>query len=209
MRIGIIGAGNIGGTIGALWARAGHEVVLSNSRGPESLADLIESIGANARAATVDEAAEFGEVVLLAVPWRRQEALPSPDLVRGKIVIDATNAYAEGGGVADLGDSTSSEETAKRLPGARLVKAFNTMYWERLRDQGHPDAPPDDRLAVFVAGDDLEAKRIVAGLINEIGFTAVDTGLLREGGRSQQPGSPIYNVPISGSEARKMIEANR
>lgn len=209
MRIGIIGAGSIGGTLGDLWARAGHEVALSNSRGPESLAGLIASLGSNTHAATVDGAAEFGEVVLLAVPWRRPEALPSPDLVEGKIVIDAMNPYAEGGGVVDLGDSTSSEETAKRLPGARLVKAFNVMHWERLRDEGRPEAPPDDRLAVFVAGDELEAKRVVAGLINEIGFTAVDTGSLREGGRTQQPGSPIYNVPITGSEARKMIEANR
>jgi predicted dinucleotide-binding enzyme len=209
MRIGIIGAGRIGETVGTLWARAGHEVALSNSRGPESMAALVARIGLKTHAATVDGAAEFGEVILLAVPWRRPEALPSPDLVEGKIVIDAMNAYAEGGTVVDLGDSTSSEETAKRLPGARLVKAFNTVLWERLRDESQPDAPPDDRLAIFVAGDDLEAKRIVAGLINEIGFTAVDTGPLREGGRSQQPGSAMYNVPISGSEARKMIEANR
>lgn len=133
MRIGIIGSGRIGGTAGKLFADVGHKVALSNSRGPQTLENLVAEIGPNAKAMTVDEAAQFADVVLLAVPFRSPEALPSADTVRGKIVIDATNPYSGTGGMIDMGDSTSSEEIAKRLPGARLVKAFNTMYFETLR----------------------------------------------------------------------------
>ena len=142
MRIGIIGAGMIGGTAARLFAAAGHEVAVSNSRGPESLRGLVREIGPRARAATVDEAARFGEVVLLAVPWRSPEALPAPDAVRGKVVIDAMNPYAAGGGMADLGDSTSSEETAKRLPGARIVKAINTIYYQHLATEARNPSEP-------------------------------------------------------------------
>jgi len=204
MRIGIVGSGMIGGTLGTLFGRSGHQVALSNSRGPESLAALVEEIGSNARAMTVEDAASFGEVVVLAVPFRKPEALPPPESVDGKIVVDAMNAYAEGG-VMDLGNSTSSEETAKRLPGARIVKAFNTMYYQRLQDEGRPETDLEDRLAIFVAGDDSEAKAVVSKLVGESGFAPVDTGSLREGGRRQQPGSPIYNVPIKPAEAREEL----
>ena len=204
MRIGIVGSGMIGGTLGTLFARAGHEVALSNSRGPDSLRELVEGIGPNARALTVDEAASFGEVVLLAVPFRKPEALPSLETVAGKVVIDAMNPYGEGG-VMDLGDSTSSEETAKRLPGARVVKAFNTLYYKLLQDEGRPEGDVQDRLAVFLAGDDEEAKAVVSKLIEEIGFAPIDTGSLREGGRRLGPGSPLYNTPVKGGDAQEAV----
>jgi predicted dinucleotide-binding enzyme len=206
MRIGIIGAGMIGATAARLFVKAGHEVAVSNSRGPDSLRDLIAELGPRARAATVDDAARFGEIVLLAVPWRTPEALPNPEVVRGKIVIDAMNPYSAGGGFADLGDSSSSEETAKRLPGARVVKAFNTIYYQHLATQGRADLPEDQRRAIFVAGDDKEAKANVSRLIRELGFAPVDTGTLREGGKRQQPNTPIYNKTITGSEATKLLE---
>lgn len=210
MRIGIIGSGMIGGTAARLFARAGHEVAVSNSRGPASLAPLVDEINRHegatrARAATVSEAAEFGEVVLLAVPWRAPEALPAPSAVAGKIVVDAMNHYRADGGLVDLGDSSSSEETTKRLPGARLVKAFNTIYFEHLASQGRADLPPDERRAIFVAGDDAEAKRVVSGLIEQLGFAAVDTGSLREGGRRQEPGTPVYNRTMTAREARAAL----
>ena len=205
MRIGIIGAGNIGGTAARLFTRAGHEVAVSNSRGPESLHGLVEELGPRARALTGEEAARFGDVVLLAVLWRKPEALPPPEAVAGKIVIDAMNPYKEEDGFFDLGDSTSSEETAKRLPGARLVKAFNTIYFQHLASRGRTNLPVEERHAIFLAGDDAEAKAVVARLIEEIGFAPVDTGSLREGGRSQQPGSPIYNRPMSGREAKEEL----
>lgn len=212
MKIGIIGAGRIGGTAARLFARAGHEVTLSNSRGPASLEELVANInrevgGARVRAATVADAAGFGDVVLLAAPWQAQDALPDPALVRGKIVIDAMNPYSASGRVVDLGGSTSSEEVAKRLPGARLVKAFNTIYFKHLAGQGRSDAPLENRRAIFVAGDDVVAKKAVSDLIQQIGFAPLDTGTLREGGRGQQPGTPIYNRDLTHAEAVAILAA--
>ena len=206
MRIGIIGAGMIGSTTAQIFANAGHDVAISNSRGPETLAAQVQAIGERARAMTVDEAAEWGEVILLAVPWRSPEALPRPELVEGKIVIDAMNPYREGGGLVDLGTSSSSEETAKRLPGARIVKAFNTIYFKHLGANGSTSIPVEQRHAVFLAGDDEDAKRVVADLILQLGFAPVDTGSLRDGGRRQQPGTSIYNMPMRGKEASAIIE---
>jgi len=206
MNIGIIGAGNIGANAARLFADAGHEVAISNSRGPESLASLVEEIGANARAATVEDAASFGEVVLVAIPFWRYESLPVGPL-SGKIVVDATNYYAGRDGRIDFGDLTSSELLARRLPDARVVKAFNTMYYETLRTEGNRS--DGDRLVLFIVGDDEEAKAIVSRLIEEIGFEPVDTGSLGNGGRKQQPGSPIYNNPITAEQARETLAGLR
>jgi len=212
MKIGIIGAGRIGGTAARLLARAGHEVALSNSRGPASLAETVETINREAgstrvRATTADEAAAFGELVLLAAPWRSLDKLPRAEAFRGKIVIDATNPYGASGQLIDLGTSTSSEEVAKRLPGARVVKAFNTIYWEHLAKQGRTDLPLERRRAIFIAGDDVAAKKVVAAVIEEIGFAPVDTGGLRDGGRSQQPGSPLSNRNLTQAEAVAILAA--
>jgi 8-hydroxy-5-deazaflavin:NADPH oxidoreductase len=202
MKIGIIGSGNIGGTTAKLFVNAGHEVAISNSRGPESLTSLVNSIGANIKAKTVEDAIKFGEVILLATPWRkRQELLSVSELFDGKIVIDAMNPYSENFEVIDLDNSTSSEEVLKQIPSSRLVKAFNTIYYEHLRTKGNPNAPREDRFAIFVAGDDFDAKATVSKLIEDIGFAPVDTGSLREGGRKQQPGSPIYNNPMTAKIA--------
>jgi 8-hydroxy-5-deazaflavin:NADPH oxidoreductase len=193
MLIGIIGSGKIGATAARLFVDAGHEVAIANSRGPESLAEFVAELGESAQAATVDEAAEFGEVVLVAVPFGRYRELPAAPLA-GKIVIDANNYYpGRDGTLAELDDdsTTSSELLAAHLPEATVIKALNTMQWEVLRDRGNPDAG-DERLVLFVAGDDHAVKDKVSGLIEEIGFAPVDTGNLAEGGRRQQPGAPIY-----------------
>ncbi len=205
MNIGIIGAGNIGATAARLFTRAGHQVALSNSRGPDSLAALVQELGPRARALPVEAAARFGEVVLLAVPWHRPEALPPAESVRGKIVIDAMNPYQPGGGLYDLGDTTSSEETAKHLPGARLVKAFNSIWYKHLAENGDVHLPTGQRHAIYVAGDDAEAKAVVRDLIAAIGFDPVDTGSLREGGKKQQPESPVYNQTLKGAEAEGVL----
>ncbi len=204
MRIGIIGAGKIGGTLARLWAQAGHEVALANSRGPESLAGLVDEIGSRARAATAAEAADFGEVVLLAVPFGAYEKLPYEHML-GKTVVDAMNYYPERDGQIDTRTFTSSELVSLRLPAAHLVKAFNTMNYETLANEGRPDAPLDDRLVIFLAGDDPDAKAMVAGLIQEIGFAPVDTGSLHDGGRKQRPGSPIYNRPMRPGQAKPLL----
>jgi 8-hydroxy-5-deazaflavin:NADPH oxidoreductase len=175
MKIGIIGAGMIGGTTAKLFADAGYDVAISNSRGAASLQSVVDGIGPRARAMTVEEAARFGDVVLLAVPWRKTGALPPADAVSGKIVIDAMNPYADNGG------------------------------FKHLAANGRKDLPVPERHAIFVAGDDPEAKRVVMTLIEEIGFGPVDTGSLAEGGAKQQPGTPIYNRPMTAAEAQKYV----
>jgi predicted dinucleotide-binding enzyme len=206
MKIGIIGAGKIGATAAWLFVEAGHEVAIANSRGPKSLQPLVTQLASRAKACTVNGAATFGDVVLLAFPWRIREAMPNPSLLQGKIVVDAMNPYTATGHLYELGDSTSSEEVMKSIPGARLVKAFNTIYHQRLAHEGRKDLPCEQRLAIFLAGDDLAAKQTVAKLIEEIGFAPVDTGSLRDGGRIQEPHSPVYDQPLTAAEARRVLQ---
>ena len=200
MRIGVIGSGNIGGTAARLFSAAGHEVGVSHSSGPESLRDLVEQLGPRACALTLEETADFGQVVLLALPWRNRLDLPAARLA-SKIVVDAMNPYAPDRSLYDLHGSTSSEEVAKALPGARLVKAFNTLFARDLAGRAQPDLGFDDRPALLMAGDDIDAKQVVADLIWQIGFAPVDTGSLREGGLLQEPGSRLYARVMTGAEA--------
>ncbi|MBW4889413.1 NAD(P)-binding domain-containing protein [Mucilaginibacter sp. HMF5004] len=206
MKIGIIGAGKIGATIANLFIKAGHAVALSNSRGPESLKELITSLGDNAIALSVNEAAAFGDIVFLATPWRETAALPDAITVQDKIVIDAMNPYLANGKLADLGNSTSSEETAKRLPGATIVKAFNTIHYQHLNNSSEQKLPLQERRAIFMASDSIEAKAKVSRLIEEIGFAAIDTGNLRDGGQMQQPGSELYNKEITCADAHDILK---
>jgi predicted dinucleotide-binding enzyme len=206
MQIGIIGSGRIGGTLAELWARAGHQIAIANSRGPESLKELVERLGPSAKAMSVEEAARFGEVLVLAAPFRRPEALPPSVSVAGKVVIDAMNPFTETGEIMDLGGKTSSAITAERLPGARLVKAFNTMNSETLRTEGRRSVPKEQRLVIFLAGDDGPAKATVGRLVEEIGFTPIRTGSLARGGRLQEPGSKIFNRPMLPAEARRTLK---
>jgi len=205
MEIAILGSGRIGAVAARLFVAAGHEIAITNSRGPESLRELVNELGPRAHAMTVAAAAQFGDVVLLAVPWHLEEALPPAEILRGKIVIDAMNPYNPAGGFFDLGESTSSEIVLRRMPGARMVKAFNTIYYEHLATRGRQDLPMEDRHAIYIAGDDAEAKEVVAGVIRDIGFAPVDTGSLREGGRLQEPDSAIYNETYTAREARKVL----
>ena len=205
MKVGVLGSGRIGAVAARLFVAAGHQVVIANSRGPESLQALVQELGPRAHAMTITDAARFADVVLLAVPWHLEAALPPAEVLRNKIVIDAMNPYDPAGGFFDLGGSTSSEIVLRRMPGARLVKAFNTIYYEHLANRGRKDLPLQDRHAIYIAGDDQDAKEIVAGLIRDIGFAPVDTGGLREGGRLQEPDSPIYNETYTSREAQKIL----
>ena len=204
MNIGIIGSGNIGATAARLFTEAGHKVAVSNSREPESLESIVEEIGPRARAMTIGEAAAFGEVVLVAMPLYAYETLPSEQLA-GKVVVDAMNYYQGRDGQIDFDGLTSSELVARGLPGTRVVKAFSNMYYETLATKGQPKAPGDDRFVLFVAGDGAEAKGVVSQLIEQIGFAPVDTGSLGEGGSKQQPGSPIYHVPMNEDQAPETL----
>jgi predicted dinucleotide-binding enzyme len=209
MKIGIIGSGNIGATAARLVAHAGHEVAVSNSRGGAGLDGLIAELGGRGRATGIEEAARFGAVVLLAVPFGKYETLPA-EAFEGKVVIDANNYYPQRDGrfaQLDGGETTSSELLASHLKGARLVKGFNTIWFEHLAKQGDTSLPVEERRAIFIAGDDEEAKRTAARLIEEIGFAAVDTGSLGEGGRRQQVGTPVYNKELNASEAAELLSA--
>jgi predicted dinucleotide-binding enzyme len=202
MEIGILGSGNIGANAARVFARAGHHVRIANSRGPESLRALVAEIGNNVEAMSAQEAIDGSDVVLIAVPWtKREEALGEIEGWDEKIVIDAMNPYTEDFEIEDLGTKTSTEFIRALVPGARVVKAFNTIYYKRLATEGKPKGTPG-RLAIPVASDDSAAKRVVIDLIEEIGFDAVDNGGLVEGGRKQQPGSPIYNQPLGAKEMR-------
>jgi predicted dinucleotide-binding enzyme len=200
MKIGIIGAGRIGATLARHFARIGHEVALSNSRGPETLTDLVREMGSSVQATTAAEAADFGQVVVVAIPYGRFRELPAEQL-RGKVVIDTCNYYPERDGHdPELdADTTTSSEKIRAFTGANLVKACNAIYWENLRDRGLPKGTPG-RLAIPVSGTDWEAKTVVSGLIRDIGFDPVDAGDLGLGGRKHQPGSRVYGAELSADE---------
>jgi 8-hydroxy-5-deazaflavin:NADPH oxidoreductase len=207
MKIGIIGSGNIGATAARLFTRAGHEVALSNSRGGSGLDALIAELGGAAHATDIEGAARFGEVALVAIPFGKYATLPA-EAFEGRVVVDAGNYYPQrDGSIAELdsGEMTSSEMVASHLRGARVVKAFNTIWFEHLARQGDASLPVEERRAIFVAGDDAGAKQAVARLIEEIGFAAVDTGALGEGGRRQQPGTPVYNKELNARDAARLL----
>jgi EmrB/QacA subfamily drug resistance transporter len=208
MRVGIIGSGHIGGTLARAFVRAGHEVAISNSRVPATLDALANELGPRARAVTAAEAAEFGDVVVVSVPFGRYRELPT-ERFAGRVVIDTTNYYPDRDGHFDELDgdrTTSSELLQEHLPGARVVKAFNAIRWDHLRDGGRPADNPE-RVGIPISGDDESAKRIVAELIEQIGFDPVDAGTLAAGGRKHQPGSPIYVADLRSGELRARLAA--
>ena len=180
--IGIIGAGNIGQALARAALRAGRKVVISNSRGPESLEPLVATLGAGVSAGTVGEAAA-SEIVAIAVPWTSVPAAVTGLQWDGRPVIDATNAFN-----ADLGGRTSSEIVADLVPGANLVKAANTLGAEVLGADPHEVG---GRRVIFLSGDDAQAKAAVVELFDAAGFFTIDLGGLLAGGRMQQLGSPL------------------
>ncbi|WP_322070790.1 NADPH-dependent F420 reductase [Paraburkholderia bannensis] len=191
MKVGFIGAANLAQTYSKHLLRSGHSVVLSNRRGPETLASLVESFGPRASAASVENAAK-AEVVVLALPWTQLQSLQNRDIDwHGRIVVDATNAlltYAPDYRRADLGGRTSSEIVADMLPGARVVKALNTLYFKVLE---RDPAEAGGRRVMFVCGDDSEAKKTVSSMLASTGFCPIDLGDLVQGGRIQQFGAPL------------------
>jgi predicted dinucleotide-binding enzyme len=196
MTVGIIGAGKIGRALAKHLTRSGDDVIVSNRRGPDSLAPLIAELGPKAKAGTVAQAAA-APVVFLSVTWADLPAALSklPDW-KGRVAVDTTNPYvADGSGVRllDLGGKTSSEIVAGMVPGARLVKAFNTLFHAVLA------ADPSEaggRRVVFLSGDDAKAKEQVSAIIDKLGFAAVDLGGLVQGGRMQQPGAPLAGLNL-------------
>ena len=184
---GFIGSGRIGRTVAGLATAAGHQVVMSNSRGPETLADTVAELGPLARAATVEEAASAGDVVVVTIPLRNYREVPVGEL-RGKIVIDTMNYYPQRDGhFAELDDesSSTSELLQAHLPESSVVKAFNNIFFQHLAALARPPGSPD-RSALAIAGDDPGAKASVIALLDQIGYDAVDLGPLAEGWRTQR-----------------------
>jgi predicted dinucleotide-binding enzyme len=203
MRIGIIGAGRIGGNAARLFAKAGHDVLVSFSRDPQKLEALAAEIGG--RAGTPQEAAQFGEVVMLAVSWTLiDDVLAQAGPLDGRIVIDTTNQFGHGGW-EDLGGRTAAQVNAARMPGARYTKAFNTLTSGfQAQAAGRTGA---DRVVMFLCGDDEEAKRVVAGLIDDAGFTPVDMGATADAAPMEAPRRPgaVYGEELHEQEARAFV----
>jgi predicted dinucleotide-binding enzyme len=208
--IGIIGAGLIGSQLARLFTSAGHDVVIANSRGPETLADLIDELGDHARAATVEEVADAGEIVVVTIPLKAIDTVPVAPLA-GKIVIDTDNYYPERDGhIAELDDetTTTAEMLQRRLPQSKVVKAFNHIYAADLVTDGSAAGTPGRR-ALVIAGDDAEAKATVTGIIDAFGYDVVDAGPLAEGWRIQRD-TPGYGPALDADGLRAALaEAKR
>jgi predicted dinucleotide-binding enzyme len=189
--VGLIGSGNIGGTVARLATVAGYDVILSNSRGPETLKDLVDELGPRAHAATPAEAAQAGDLVVVTIPLGAYRSVPVEPLA-GKIVIDTNNYYSQRDGqIPELDDesATSSELLQRHLPTSKVVKAFNNIYFKHLLSLARPAGA--DRTALPIAGDDAEAKATVTAFLDALGYDAVDAGPLAEGWR-YQPDTAAY-----------------
>jgi predicted dinucleotide-binding enzyme len=205
--IGLIGAGHIGSQLARLAVKNGYNVVISNSRGPETLADLVAQLGPHARAATADEAAQAGDIVVVTIPLKNLRDVPVAPLA-GKTVIDTLNYYPQRDGhIADLDleKTTTSEMVQQHLPTSHVVKAFNHIYAAELTTNGQPAASPN-RHALAIAGNDASAKKTVAALIDQFGFDVVDLGPLSESWRIQRD-TPGYGPRRTADELRKDLSA--
>ena len=211
MKIGVIGAGRIGGNAARLFAAAGHEVLLSFSRDRSRLRELADEIGKGARIGSVAEAARFGGVVLFSVPWRLipgvlEEAGP----LNGKVVIDTTNQFGAGGVEQIPRGLTAAELNQERMPGAKLVKSFNTLTSGFQASEAGRE-PADQRVVLFMCGDDGAAKATVSDLILDAGFAPVDLGGLADAAPMEAPRreGAVYGEEYRPAEARAVVEALR
>jgi predicted dinucleotide-binding enzyme len=198
----------IGGTVARLAIDAGYDVVLSNSRGPETLQQLCAELGPQARAARGAECAEAADLVVVAVPVKAYLGLPAAPL-RGKVVMDTGNYYPERDGQLqelDSGSLTSSELLARQLPGAEVVKVFNNIFYQHLLNLARP-AGATDRSYLPIAGDGATAKAAVTQFLDSIGYGAVDVGALADGWR-MQPGTPVYGPPYGSFDNEKGTPAS-
>ena len=200
MRIGIIGSGNIGGTLTRRLSSLGHDVKVANTRGPDSLADLAAETGATPT--TPEDAIADAELVVIAVPLKAVPDLPSLD---GKLVVDANNYYpGRDGQIAEIdGGAASTRWVADHHPGATVAKAFNTINWRKLLADGRPHGEPG-RIALPVASDDEALKATVSGLVDALGFDPIDAGGLDDS-RRQEPGTPVYGADLNAEQTRRAL----
>ncbi len=205
--LGLIGAGNIGSQLARLAVAHGYDAVLSNSRGPETLSDLVQELGARARAGTPLEAARAGDIVVVSIPLKHYRSVPVEPLV-GKVVIDTNNYYPVRDGhfpELDREETTTSELLQAHLPQSKVVKAFNHIYAADLTTDGMPSGAPNRR-ALVLAGNESEAKATVTRLLDLFGFDAVDAGPLSESWRIQRD-TPGYGPRRNAAELRADLAA--
>ena len=205
--IGLIGAGHIGSQVARLAVAHGYDVVISNSRGPESLRELVTELGPRARAGTVVEAAQAGDMVVVTIPLKSIRSVPAAPLA-GKIVIDTNNYYPQRDGhipELDSESTTTSELLQAHLPTSKVVKAFNHIYAADLTTDGQP-AGTKNRRALVIAGNDAAAKAEVSRLLDDFGFDTVDAGPLQEGWRIQRD-TPGYGPRRNADELRRDLAA--
>jgi predicted dinucleotide-binding enzyme len=205
--IGLIGAGHIGSQLARLSVQHGYDVVVSNSRGPETLKDLVRELGPRARAGTTAQAEDAGDIVVVTIPLKNISDVPAAPLA-GKIVIDTNNYYPQRDGhirELDNEETTTSELVQRHLPGSKVVKAFNHIYAAALTTDGQPAGTPKRR-ALAIAGNDADAKRVVAQLIDRFGFDVVDIGPLSESWRIQRD-TPGYGPRRTADELRRDLAA--
>jgi predicted dinucleotide-binding enzyme len=205
--IGLIGAGHIGSQLARLAVANGYDVVISNSRGPETLASLVSELGPKARAATPAEAAAAGDIVVVTIPLKNYRTVPVEPLA-GKIVIDTNNYYPQRDGhfpELDSESTTTSDLLQAHLPTSKVVKAFNHIYASQLTTDGQP-AGSKNRRALVIAGNDAAAKATVADLIDQFGFDVVDAGPLKESWRIQRD-TPGYGPRRTADELRDDLAA--
>lgn len=208
MNIGIIGAGRIGSNAARLFARAGHDVLISFSRDPAKLTAVASAAGPTARTGSPAEAVQFGPVVMLSVPWTLIDlALSQAGPLDGKIVIDTNNQFGPSGLQPLPPGRTAVQVNAARMPGARLVKAFNTLT-SRFQAEAST-RPPEERAVMFYCGDDRDAKATVANLIEDCGFAAVDIGGLADAAPMEAPRrkGAVYGEEYRLPDALKFVEA--
>jgi predicted dinucleotide-binding enzyme len=204
--IGVIGAGNIGGAVGALWVKAGHPVMFS-SRNPDELKEMVAQLGPLAHAGTVAQAIAFGDALFIAVPYA---ALPQIGndyraALKGKIMLDACNAVPTRDGAAivkEADEQGTGIASQKYLAGTRLVRAFNTLGFNTFASESNR---PDPKLAIPIAGDDAQAVRVAEELVRDAGFEPVLVGGLADAKKFQQRGGPGYGQPVSATELRKIL----
>jgi predicted dinucleotide-binding enzyme len=207
--IGLIGAGHIGSQLARLSVQHGYDVIVSNSRGPETLKDLVQELGPRARAGTPAQAAQAGDIVVVTIPLKNISDVPVAPLA-GKVVIDTNNYYPQRDGhirELDNEETTTSELVQRHLPGSKVVKAFNHIYAAALTTDGQPADTPTRR-ALAIAGNDADAKRVVSQLIDRFGFDVVDIGPLNESWRIQRD-TPGYGPRRTAEELRRDLAAAR
>lgn len=205
MKISIIGSGHIGGTLARLFIKAGHEVALVNSRGVDSLRPFSEELGPQLHPLNdITEALAFSDLIFLSVHWRTIDKFPVFN-AQGKIIVDTTNPYKSDGTFYDLGDDIPSTKVMEHFKGVVIVKAFNTIWFRHLAENGNKNLSVAERRVIPVASDDSGAKLKVSRLIEEIGFGPLDTGSLIRGTALQNIKGELYNKELTVQQATEIV----